>query len=212
MGTELLQPVITVVAVAFGWLLNELSQWFRQNRDDRAAVGQLLVFLAETRHELTVMREYFRTVSKKFQLTAFDLQLARDFFQQILAESDNTEERFEDSIHLLAGRQPGLAFQLRSKNRIPAFLREWRKLSGGDPFATQHFSKMEDCLNSFILPEIDRTINILARKHGLRTWFYYRTRIRKWNDVSNMQREFEKLLDDMQRCVNESQKHIPSNS
>lgn len=193
--------IVAIVAGAVGWLSSEASSWIRLRRDDRAAVGQLLVFLAEMRHQLTVMPQYIRTVSQKWPLSHQDIQIIRPFFDRIMSEPDDAGKRYDQAVQLLAGRQPSLAFAMQSKNRLPAFLREWRRLMQDDPIAVTHLDKMEDCLNKLILPQLDRTIKALARKHGILTWIAYRNRIRSWKDTEYMQREVETLLNEMTRCV-----------
>jgi len=195
--------VVAIVAGLVGWLSNELSTWIRLKREDRAAIGQLLAFLAGMRYQLTAMPLYLRTAQEKYPLNLHEVRMIRDFIDATMSDPEDAEALYNQAVHLIAGRRPDLAVEMQRKNRLPDFLREWRSLVMRDPFAEPHMEKMEECLHKIILPELDKTIKSLAWKHGALTWFRFRSSIQGWNDTDFMRGEVEKWLDNMLQCIGE---------
>jgi hypothetical protein len=84
--------MLPLLAVAIGWLLNELSSLIRLRREDRRSAGPVLTDLLEIRHKLITLneavKEYLKELGKHGQLSppsstpgpAVSSELASDIF------------------------------------------------------------------------------------------------------------------------------------
>lgn len=80
--------IVAIVAGVVGWLSIAANEWLRLRREDKVAIGKLLVSLAEIRFQLTTTHLYFERVAKKVPITNDDMSKARLVMGKLLPQLD----------------------------------------------------------------------------------------------------------------------------
>jgi hypothetical protein len=104
----------------------------------------------------------------------------RAALEALFPPDEGLAKRYEESVSLVSGMNPLLAFRLRSKAVVGPLLQRLRTMALQDsPQTVLMFSKMEDYLVRQLLPHLDLLIRELAWEHGLWTWLRTRERLRR---------------------------------
>jgi len=127
--------ITALISIAFGWLLNELGQWFRTRKEERQIKKQVLFFLLETHFIFNKLDTSEITNLLTQKVTARipndeHTMEAKQFINQLysavingLAEDDvaeyleETEEHYTKSIKELSKIDPITAYRLMGKNK-----------------------------------------------------------------------------------------------
>ncbi|MFZ0332519.1 MAG: hypothetical protein WBG29_05580 [Candidatus Acidiferrales bacterium] len=178
--------IIPLLAVALGWLLNELSSLIRLRREDRRAAGPVLTDLLEIRHRLLTLneaaKEYVKELGKHLQLSSqaqlqFQ-QYLRTFLRTSFPQSPLFIEQYEEAVSMLGRVDPIRAFRLRSQPLIAPLLDWLQNLAASTETDTQIWSTVfEPELLGRFKPHIEELILDVARAHGWLTWWRARRRL-----------------------------------
>jgi hypothetical protein len=88
----------------------------------------------------------------------------------LLPSNESLAKRYEESVNLVAGLNPILAYRLRSQDMVGPFLHQLRALALQDgPQGVALFGTMEDHLLLHLTPYLERLIRELAKRHSWRT-------------------------------------------
>lgn len=175
----LLTGGVAIGATATGWVLNELSSWFRLRREDKIPVGHLLMALAEIRYRITVTSLHLDRMRRTLPLPPEAVPVLRQMIDQLLPGLESLHRRYDEALHLLSGRDPSLAFRLHSKNQAPYLLRNLRKLARFEPLSAAKYDMFEQYLTDKMFTALDEVIADLAKEYGRRTARRYKKHIRK---------------------------------
>jgi hypothetical protein len=178
--------IVPLLAVALGWLLNELSSLVRLRREDRRTAGPVLTDLLEIRHRLLTLNEavteYVKELGKQLQLPSqaelrFQ-QYLRTLLQTSFPRSPRFIEKYEEAVSTLARVDPIRAFRLRSQPLITPFLDWLQSLAASIETDAQIWSTVfEPELLGRFKPHIEELILDVARAHGWLTWWRARSRL-----------------------------------
>jgi hypothetical protein len=187
----------TLASVAAGWGLSELSQYLRRRSLRLTAIGKALAELLEIRHHLRAVEMVFAELRRRFpQVSAGDLLAGMNWIEQLLPPDPGLPRRYEEAVTELAGSEPLLAFQLRSKEQLPPVLVRLRALQLVDPNAVDLVFQTDEFLRSQGLVAIDDAIRDLAWHHGVLTWCSIRRLLSKKLELPT---EFDKFVTRVQQ-------------
>ena len=123
-------------SVAFGWLLNEMGQWFKLRREDKRIKKRVLFYLLETLYtfkqldtskdiELLTEKILLRlpkesqTVEGKLYIESFYKMIIPDLAEDAAADKlEELEDSYKKSIDELSLVDPISAYRLKGKNNI----------------------------------------------------------------------------------------------
>jgi hypothetical protein len=131
-----LGALLSVLGIAFGWLLNQLSQWWRFRKEDKRILKQVLYNLLEIHHLLgrfdieepatLLMAKLFEqlppdqnTEENKIQISGLLLQNIILYFDKTtIVELKSFEEKYQYCIIELSKIDPIRAYYLSDKTKI----------------------------------------------------------------------------------------------
>ena len=171
---------LPLAGVAVGWGLNECSQWFIFRRDERKPIGRALTDLLEVRHRLLAIPKAVELMAAKLNLPADAHAPLKLVLGALFPPDEGLAKRYEESVSLVSGMNPLLAFRLRSQDVVGPLLQRLRTMALQDsPQTVTMFSKMEDYLVRQLSPHLDLLIRELAWEHGWWTWLKTKERLRR---------------------------------
>jgi len=161
---------LPLVGVALGWGLNQGGQWLIFRRDERKAIGRALADLLEIRHRLLAIPKAVEAMSSKLGLPTGAQAPMKVVFGALFPPDQGLTKRYEESVNLVAGANPILAYRLRSQDLVAPFLHQVRALALQDgPHSAAILGEVEDHLYRQLTPHLERLIRELASQHGWRT-------------------------------------------
>jgi hypothetical protein len=196
--------ISALISIAFGWLLNELGQWFRTRQDDKKVKRKILYNLLETNfifHQLDTSNIYQllterillrvpkheQTDELKQQLNKVYLGLIDGLIKDNVADNlENIEEKYTSAVDSLAAIDPVTAYRLNGKTKI---LETFDLLEDYYEEVKQQFpndlDEMQDAIEAatnaikpeFIkdaLNDLEDEIRDIAFSVDIRTWFKVR--------------------------------------
>lgn len=159
----------TLLGVIAGAFLTGIGNLWNARVERKKLIAIALADLLEVRHHyvsIDTVINYFRNHGKvPIEL----LPQLRTVLAQVIPLHENVHERYESAISLLAGIEPLLAFEMRSKNIAPKFQELVRGLTtdaGGVPAEVE---MIDAALSSAIIPILDEATIRLAANHSLKT-------------------------------------------
>lgn len=172
--------IIPLMAVALGWLLNEMSSLVRLRREDRRAAGPVLMDLFEVRHRLLVADAYVKELGKRFQIPSQAQLQLQHVIQTLFPEPPRFIEKYEKAVSTLARVDPIRAFRLRGQPLIAPLLTWMQGLAASTETDAKIWSTIfeSEFLGRF-KSNIEELILDVARAHGWLTWWRARRRIRE---------------------------------
>ena len=174
------KDLLPVAGVAVGWGLNQCGQWLTFRRDERKAIGRALADLLEVRHRLLGIPKVVEAMSSKLNMPADARAPLKVAFGALFPPDEGLAKRYEESVNLVAGTNPILAFRLRSQDVVGPFLHQLRALALQDgPQTMALFGTIEDHLFRHLTPHLERLIRELAKLHGWKTQFETNRRLKQ---------------------------------
>lgn len=179
---ETLQILAPLAGVVLGSALTGISTYFKDRKERKRIIATALADLLEVRHRVVSIDIVVKAVRAKVNIQLGGLAQLRAAIDAVAPFDAGLHPRYDAAISLLAGVDPVLAFQMRSKNLVPTFLSNIRtKTPEGIDSATLDKAEMD--LMSAVLPTLDSAVLTLARKHSLFTARHVRTLIKNSTTV-----------------------------
>lgn len=128
--------IISASGIAFGWLLNQLSQWVRSRKEDKRNLKKVIFNLYEIHYvlqrsdmnriiEIVINKIYLRLPkqvdndeSKEFIKNIYKKFYENDIKKYLLNNIEEMHGEYHQSIALLAEINPRIAFYLKDKTKI----------------------------------------------------------------------------------------------
>jgi hypothetical protein len=175
-----MNKIIPLLAVALGWLLNELSSLVRLRREDRRAAGPVLTDILEIRHRLLTVDECVKELGKQLQIPSQAQLQFQQYIQTLFPEPPQFIEKYEEAVSTLARVDPIRAFRLRGQPLIAPFLACLQGLAASTKTDTEIWSTiLQPQFLARFRPHIEELILDVARAHGWVTWWRARRRLRE---------------------------------
>lgn len=160
-----MEHLITIIALVVGWSLNEASHYIRTSKEHKAAIANALSILLEVRFQAVgincVMNE-LKTRGAPDEI----IPVIRILLDTVIPNSTALDDEYTESMKTVAKTAPLLAYEYRSRNTIPSFLRNWRSMASEQGMPLKEIEEMESQLNSMIIPRLNELIIHLAEVHS----------------------------------------------
>lgn len=176
MTFEHIFPIITLL---LGWFLNSFAPIFQERRDNRKALGKAIADLLEIRYDLYARQIAMGELKKIGSLTPNDERVVWGMLSKALPQPPDLSKRYDEAVTLIAGSEPLLGFQLRSKDyisKIGSILTQIETQAGQ---SISMISEMEAQMYRAAIPHINEVVADLSRRHGLFTGFQTRRFLKK---------------------------------
>jgi transposase len=170
---EALQILAPLVGVVLGSMLSGVAWWLRAHAERRRILATALADLLEVRHHVA------------------GIELVLSKLKQTAPLESTVQQRYEDSVTLLAGIDPVLAFRLRSRSALPTMLSRLRHLAAGEGVSPSEIEALESSLLEAALPNLNQAALLLGRAHSRATARKVENAI---TAASTMPPEFDQLL------------------
>lgn len=169
----------TLIAVATGWLLNELSQFFRRRRENRMALNQALFAVMTMVFVLRQKGLILASIVNYAELTTPGKRIASSVLVDDYTDTEAFRERLRQSIDIVARYDPFIAMDLRILLNTASTFAEKDTLTVneklGEP-VLEIFSKAVQVFSD----SIEQLLLKLAFRTNLRLWL--QLHYRKWKE------------------------------
>jgi hypothetical protein len=180
---ELNKEWLGLAGVALGWGLNQCGQWLVFRRDERKALGRALADLLEVRHRLLALPKALEAMTSKLGMPTDAKAPLTVILGALFPRDEGLTKRYEESVNLVAGTNPVLAYRLRSQDMVGPYLHQLRALAAQDGLQSMAlFATIDEHLLRHLTPHLERLIRELAKRHGWRT---------RWETNKRLQEPFE---------------------
>lgn len=190
----LLVPLLGLLGVIIGFLLNEVSQFFRAKRAEHRTYGKLIYDLLAIREGMRLIRAINKNMAKELGFIPNVEEVRKELIARNVLIPEKFFEKYHESLETLAGIDPWLAFELRyaESASISANKKDFMHLKGNprDYFYTLVF---DDVLNRKLQDHMTKVVCRLSWRHGLVTWIRSKRRLTKEPDLAS-------LLDKMEQA------------
>lgn len=194
--------------IVLGWLLGQAEHWFTEHRERRKALSRALADLLEIRHQLMGMEFALGEIGKLGQIPPQVASQFRLFSESLLPDWNELHRRFDESVTVVAGLDPLLGFELRSKEFIrPLLQRLHLVIAQGDPQAAIIGQAVNQSLFGEAEAALCDAILKVSRKRGPITWYRVRRALRP---NEKLQEKVRKFMDTLKVAAAEVQAKAPA--
>jgi hypothetical protein len=190
---DLLEKVLPLVGVLFGAGLTGFGALWKERLERRKVVGRALSDLLEVRHQFRSADALVRELQKRITMPEEMIVGMRALGRTVFPMESDAHKRYSESIATLAGFDPVLAFQLRSKDKAPEMLAYLSKFNVNAKTGAADALQLEMLLEQVIGPELDKAVIALASRHSWSS----RRQVKALLANVETPKELERMLDDL---------------
>lgn len=172
---DAIQIVSPLIGVVLGGLLTGVGSHLRARAERKRMVARALTDLLEVRHHVIGIDVVLREIRNRVKVPAEVVQVLRVGIETIIPIDQDVHKRYDEAVSLLAGIDPLLAFNMRSKNTVPHLLALVRELSATNGVMPSQIESFEATLRSVVTPTLNSAVLELARHHS----FFTSRRVKK---------------------------------
>jgi len=173
----------SVILLLIGFVIGQFNSYFTTRKERKEAVSTALHDLLEVRHQYFALEVVMQELEK---ISAFPQHLQsqlRLVFDTFLPNWEELHHRYEESVTVLAGLDPLLAFNLRSKDLVRPMMLRIHSLMAADPQAAALVAPL---LKSSFTPSIEKAFKAsilrLARNKSWVCWYYTKKVLKRKDD------------------------------
>lgn len=184
----------TLVGVLLTLAVKELGEVIARRRANRTQIGRVLADLLEMRHSVVALNGYTRLLSKEAGIPEALAPQIRSLILRFVQPQSNIVQRYNATVDEIAGFNPLLAFNLRSKDVIQTFNQKMDQLSSTDPNVASSWQALGPDLNEVATKYVDQALIEIAWKFSPLAWYRVRRWLRRTNRLpAEVQTLLEKL-------------------
>lgn len=194
--------IFPVIALIIGWSLNELSRYFGFRQQRHGALGQTLSQLLVIRAHMCNIKLLTDLMAKDFKMPLSSIPELKRLYSELMPYSgEEVDKKIRDATAVIASFDPLLASMLSTNiSASDVFTKLSYKIEGkgeSDELFIDYLLNLENIM----LPLLDEATLILAKKHGLLTYFRVKRLMNKGQyipeDIINRMQEFKDNLDEL---------------
>jgi hypothetical protein len=157
-----------LTGVLIGGGLTWWGFWLRERKERKSALGVALADLLEVRHELVTMEFLIRKIQNAAggDVSEEAMPALRSFLESFIARSTEIDAQYDRAISFLARVDPLMAFELRSKNRFPHYLKSSRQMLVEQGMDLRDLNHIETEVRKIAVPLHDKAVEALARTYS----------------------------------------------
>jgi hypothetical protein len=161
-----------VLLVVVGFVLGQFNNYVTTRRERKKAISAALADLLEVRHQYVGVDVTINELAKLGNMPEHLKSQLRSLLDTFLPSWDELHARYEESVTLLSGLDPLLAFELRSKDLLRPVTVKMHSLMGGDPVAASFVAPfLRSAFADKVEPAFNASIRKLARSKGWVCWY-----------------------------------------
>jgi hypothetical protein len=173
----------SIISIALGWLLSQLSQYSLERRDRRKAISRALSDLLEIRHQFLSIETAVGEIERLAKLTPEAKAQFYTLVNNALPNWQYMGQRYDESVSLIASIDPLLAFELRSKDQVRPTLSMLQNIASQDPQAAAFWNSFHKKIVSQLEPDFDAAVRKLAWKRGSITRLRVEKKLKKRREL-----------------------------
>ncbi|MCJ7651376.1 MAG: hypothetical protein MUP85_22435 [Candidatus Lokiarchaeota archaeon] len=189
-----IEYLLPLIGVFIGWLLSELSQLFKERRENKRIAKRTIFFLIEIKLYLSFLNPILKNIIQATSLQKDFNDILKEIFENKEYTADYFEKLTSDSISNLSSLNPYLALSFKqlmanskmilSKNFISQHL---------NPLNKNGIQLINDGIN-LTLTDIDDLIKILSFRYNRFYWFREKLKtFKRKNKIDHWQNLFAKF-------------------
>lgn len=195
---EILQVVSPLLGVLVGGMLTGVTAYLKDRKERKRVIALALSDLLEVRHRMVAFEVFLKKISTVAKLSTEHMAQIREMLVSVAPQDPKLDDRYDAAISLLAGIDPVLAFDMRSRNALPKMLDSFRALAAAHNVAPSDFAHMEAFLTKETTPKLNSAVEKLARCHSMSTARKVKDLIKK---SETMPREGEEFFERFSQAV-----------
>lgn len=188
---DALQVIAPLIGVVLGAAVSGIGALFRARAERKRLIARALADLLEIRHHVVAIEVVLREVRTRAPVSDEEALLFRTQMKSIVPLDTEIHKRYNEAVSLLAGVEPVLAFDMRSKNRVSELLELVTKTSTSLGATPSQTSEIESLVRGAMTPALDKAVLKLASLHSFKTRRHVRKIVAKTADMDS---DFSALL------------------
>lgn len=166
---KFLELLIPLLGVLLGAAITGVATVWKTHQARKKIIARALAELLEVRHHVNGFSVIVLELRKHVTLPADFIPVLRKIVDDLMPIDGESHRRYDDAVSVLAELDPVLAFQLRSKNRVPELLALVTTLAPKSGLSTSDVEQLDSSLQQLALPQLDKSVLQLAGAHSWRT-------------------------------------------
>jgi len=171
MNTNMLNLIMPLLGVLIGSILTGTGSVIRTRLERKRLIARALSELLEIRHQMMVFDRVLNILASQFQIPAEAMPAVRSLVSSTVPLDSKIQQRYEDVVTVLSGEDPLLGFYLRARCGILTFTESMRTVGIDNGLEPEFIEKIGNELSSLIIPELNKVILLVGRKHSIITWW-----------------------------------------
>lgn len=175
--------ILPLVGVLLGWSLNEISQYLKVRRDQKASLSRVINALIEFRYYISKRLDSFKAVCEAGRLSRQGQDILIDFVSDARFSSNVISDKIAKSCDLLQAIDPLIAHNVESTcdSMLSLCRVNHDKITSRD--IDMKDVELEIRMLQTLLHCLDQHIKLLAKKYSFRFFLRYKKYIKR--DVSS---------------------------
>ena len=183
MNTDNLNLVMPLLGVLIGAILTGTGSMIRDRLERKRLIGRALSELLEIRHQMVALDRVLTLMARQLEIPPEAMPIVRNLVRSIVPMDSEVHRRYEEVVTVLSGEDPLLGFYLRSRCGILTFTESMRTSGIEHGVEPETIEKIGSELSSLLIPELNKVVLLVGRKHSIITWWKVREILNKSNEI-----------------------------
>jgi hypothetical protein len=164
----------SVALVLVGVFASQFQQWLSKRQERKRAIRRAVADLLEVRFHVVGVERIFKELRQFGEIPPQLYPQFRLFIDSLLPNWEELHRRYDESVTVVAGFDPILGYQLRSKDAIWPAMQRLHTMIPNDPQALAVAPLVSQTLTAQLEKPLNDAILKVSRKCGWITWFRVR--------------------------------------
>lgn len=183
MDTNTLNLIMPLLGVLIGSILTGTGSVIRGRLERKRLIARALTELLEIRHQMISLDRVLTLLASQLQIPPEAMPVVRSLVSSIVPIDSEVHQRYEEVVTLLSGEDPLLGFHLRARCSILTFTESMRTSGIEHGVEPAVIEKIGNELSSLIIPELNKVVLLVGRKHSIITWWKLRKILNKSDEI-----------------------------
>jgi hypothetical protein len=183
MDTNTLNLIMPLLGVLIGSILTGTGSLIRGRLERKRLIARALSELLEIRHQMIGLDRVLTLLASQLKIPPEALPIVRSLVSSIVPIDSKVHQRYEEVVTVLSGEDPLLGFHLRARCSILTFTESMRSSGIEHGVEPAVIEKIGNELSSLIIPELNKVILLVGRKHSIITWWKLNRILNKSDEI-----------------------------
>lgn len=172
-----------LLGVLIGSILTGTGSVIKWRLERKRLIARALSELLEIRHQMIGLDRVLTLLASQLQIPAEVMPMVRNLVSSIVPMDSGVHQRYEEVVTLLSSEDPLLSFHLRARCSILTFIESIRTSGIEHGVEPEFIEKIGNELSSLIIPELNKVILLVGRKHSFITWWKLKRILNKSDEL-----------------------------